>query len=175
MKQMLRLPWLAILFLVLGLVTAIVVRGPHKGSPNDQAPYRRDSEPGTRSGKVSSSDDIGRPGWATGFGTDHAGTWAEFTVDGVRTRLRWIRPGSFVMGSPLDEAYRMEWENQHEVRLTLGFWMAETECTQELWSRIMKRNPSRMTGPQLPVESSSPLTVVSMPESTMMNHPWRKC
>jgi formylglycine-generating enzyme required for sulfatase activity len=50
--------------------------------------------------------------------------------------LRWCPQGDFVMGSPKDEPGRDAYEIQHHVRLTTGFWMGETEVTQEQWTAV---------------------------------------
>jgi formylglycine-generating enzyme required for sulfatase activity len=71
--------------------------------------------------------------WMSAHGTDKYGAWAEFTLDGVTQRLRWIKPGTFVMGSPEDELGHMDCETQHKVTLTQGYWMADTPCTISLW------------------------------------------
>jgi formylglycine-generating enzyme required for sulfatase activity len=54
-----------------------------------------------------------------------------------------IPAGSFTMGSPSGEADRGDDENQVQVRLTKGFWMAETEVTQAQWVLRMGTQPSR--------------------------------
>lgn len=59
------------------------------------------------------------------------------------------------MGSPLNEADRYEDETQHLVTLTKGFWLAKTECTQEQWESVMRDNPSKFKGDDLPVETMS--------------------
>ncbi|MBW1709693.1 MAG: formylglycine-generating enzyme family protein [Deltaproteobacteria bacterium] len=56
------------------------------------------------------------------------------------------------MGSPFDELGRSEWEVQHEVILTKGFFIQVTEVTQRQWEAIMTKNPSRFLGDDLPVE-----------------------
>ena len=53
-------------------------------------------------------------------------------VDGVR--LCWCPPGRFAMGSPRDEPERRPGEDQVEVTLTRGFWMAKYEATQGQWN-----------------------------------------
>lgn len=72
-------------------------------------------------------------------------------------RFRYIEPGEFRMGSPEDEAERFDDEGpQHSVTLTRGFWLTDTACTQELWSVVMGRNPSRLPNNlQRPVEQVS--------------------
>ncbi len=76
------------------------------------------------------------PSWARGWGQDRYGVFADFRVGTVQQRMRWIPPGTFLMGSPESEAGRKSWEGpRHRVTLTEGFWLADTPCTQELWVR----------------------------------------
>jgi formylglycine-generating enzyme required for sulfatase activity len=63
--------------------------------------------------------------------------------------------GSFTMGSPPDEQGRGMRENQVQVKLSKGFWMAQTECTQAQWVAVMGDNPSGFIGDNLPVEKVS--------------------
>ena len=51
------------------------------------------------------------------------------TVNGVEIAFRWCPPGTFMMGSPTSEEGRDRDEKQHQVTLTKGFWMMETEVT----------------------------------------------
>ena len=74
--------------------------------------------------------------WMTAHGVDKFGSWAEFTVSGVTQRLRWIKPGAFLMGSPPDELGHTDSETQHKVILTHGFWLADSICTQALWKAV---------------------------------------
>ena len=62
------------------------------------------------------------------------------------TRFHYIPAGTFQMGSPVEEEGHLEWENLHEVTLTRGFWMAETELTQSQWRQLMENNPSYEPG-----------------------------
>lgn len=50
----------------------------------------------------------------------------------------WMKPGEFRMGSPQNEPERDLIELQHPVRLTRGFWIANTEVTQGAWEALMK-------------------------------------
>ena len=93
--------------------------------------------------------------WASAWGEDQHGIWIEFQVKGVIQRMRWIYPGEFLMGSPDDEPERYEREKQCRVILTEGFWLADTACTQELWTAVKGKNPSRFKGADLPVERVS--------------------
>jgi sulfatase modifying factor 1 len=58
------------------------------------------------------------------------------TDNGVKITMRWCPPGEFTMGSPADEAGRNAYEKQHRVKLTKGFWLGETEVTQEQWTTV---------------------------------------
>src|SRR5579872_5668731 len=66
----------------------------------------------------------------------------------------WIQPGTFMMGcSPGDNDCTKEWEEpMHQVTITKGFWIGQTEVTQAAYERVMRTNPSYWKGPSLPVE-----------------------
>lgn len=98
------------------------------------------------------------PPWAEAWGDDRYGLWAELLVKGVTQRLRWVAPGSFVMGSPVQEDGHQSNEGpQHTVTFTQDLWLADTACTQALWMAVVGgKNPSRFTGDaELPVEHVS--------------------
>ena len=59
------------------------------------------------------------------------------------------------MGSPSSEEWRGDDETQHKVKISRGFWLAETETTQELWKAVMRDNSSYFKGNDLPVENVS--------------------
>ena len=84
-----------------------------------------------------------------------AGDRMTLTIKGVEYAFRRCPPGTFMMGSPPNEANRRDNERQHEVILTRGFWMLETEVTQEMWRSVMGNNPSRFRGDKRPVETVS--------------------
>jgi formylglycine-generating enzyme required for sulfatase activity len=114
-----------------------------------------------------------RPAWARRMWYDRYGLAAEFVIGKVPFVLRWIPPGRFTMGSPVDEPGRYPDEGpQHEVTISQGFWLGETPVTQAQWrvvvgllrdditlmkklpSRELKVNPNKFRGPlDLPVES----------------------
>ena len=73
------------------------------------------------------------------------------TVNGVEFAFRWCPPGTFMMGSPESEEGRNDNETQHQVTLTKGFWMLETEVTQKQWKAVMGNNPSEFKGDDWPV------------------------
>ena len=98
------------------------------------------------------------PPWATRFAWDRFGLYVEFNVDGVVFRLRWIPPGTFMMGSPEDEPGRWDDEGpQHRVTVERGFWLGETPVTQRQYQAVVGSNPSHFehAGPDAPVESVS--------------------
>jgi formylglycine-generating enzyme len=100
------------------------------------------------------------PEWASAWGEDEYGLFAEFEYGKVVQRMRWIAPGRFLMGSPKDEPERYDDELLHEVELTEGYWLADTACTQELWVAVMGENPSHFPE-QEKEESSRPVERVS--------------
>ena len=70
-----------------------------------------------------------------------------------------IPGGSFLMGSPDTENWRIDDELQHEV--TVGsFCMDPYETTQADYARLMDENPSTFAGDDLPVENISWLDAV---------------
>lgn len=77
------------------------------------------------------------------------------TINDVPVPFRWIPSGQFTMGSPRDEYGRQKDEDPYRVRLSQGFWMAETETTQALWVAVMGNNPSTFPDANLPVETVS--------------------
>ncbi|WP_292917907.1 formylglycine-generating enzyme family protein [Nitrosomonas sp.] len=112
-----------------------------------------------------------KPDWATNAGRDQYGFYADAEVSGVIQRFRWIEPNNFMMGSPANEAGRYDWEHQHPVILTQGYWLAETVCTQELWQAVMRKNPSSFKREQLPVESVSWEDVQNFLKQLNNSHP----
>ncbi len=97
------------------------------------------------------------PACASAWGDDRFGLWMEVSLDGKPNCFRWIEPGEFLMGSPWGEAWRRKDEGpRHLVRLTEGFWLAETACSQSVWQAVMGSNPSNFTeDPRNPVECVS--------------------
>ena len=84
-----------------------------------------------------------QPQWATDWGSNEHGQWCEFTVKDVCQRMRWIRPGTFLMGSPETKEGRWVDEGpQDEVTISQGYRMFDTPVPQELWQSVMVKNPS---------------------------------
>ena len=77
------------------------------------------------------------------------------TIKDVEYAFRWCPPGTFMMGSPTSEEGRFANETQHQVTLSRGFWMLETEVTQNMWESVMGNNPSEVKGTKLPVNTVS--------------------
>ena len=63
----------------------------------------------------------------------------EFTINrhSLYMTMKWCPAGTFTMGSPESEEGRDASETQHQVTITKGFWMGETEVTQGQWKRLM--------------------------------------
>jgi ATP-dependent DNA helicase RecQ len=68
-----------------------------------------------------------------------------------------IKSGSFMMGSPVNEADRLNNEKIHEVAITKPFYLLKTPVTQLHWIKVMVENPSKFCGNEntLPVENVS--------------------
>jgi formylglycine-generating enzyme required for sulfatase activity len=69
--------------------------------------------------------------------------------------VRWIPSGRFTMVSPSTEDVSDSGKVQHDVELSRGFFLAETECTQVQWATVMKTDPSSFKGSDRPVEKVS--------------------
>ncbi len=105
------------------------------------------------------------PAWAVAWGEDRYGAFAAFSVGApdrpVEQRMRWIPPGTFLMGSSETERWRFRNEGpQHKVLLTRGYWLGETPVTQALWAAVMDDNPSHFRGDR-PDDAERPVEQVS--------------
>jgi formylglycine-generating enzyme len=77
-------------------------------------------------------------------------------TNSIGMKFMWIPPGTFLMGSPPNEAERNGNETQHKVTLTKGFYMSIHLVTQEQWQTVMGNNPSKFKNEKnLPVETVS--------------------
>lgn len=65
----------------------------------------------------------------------------------------WIAPGSFMMGCSSGDKECFDWEDKsHAVTIGKGFWIGQTEVTQEAYERVTGTNPSLYKGAGLPVD-----------------------
>ena len=85
------------------------------------------------------------------------GGWTE-EYKTTKLVLRFIQPGTFTMGSPVDEIgrnysyYYRDNETQHEVTLTQPYYIGVFELTQKQYELITGHNPSYIEGDARPVE-----------------------
>src|SRR5262249_33812680 len=101
----------------------------------------------------------------SGFNGSRAGDERE--IAGIK--LCWCPPGKFIMGSPPSEPERRPGEDQVEVTLTKGFWMAKYEATQGQWKRIIGKLPRELTA-ELPEGDDYPVGNVNFPETEAYCH-----
>lgn len=113
------------------------------------------------------------PPWASAWGDDSYGLWADLTVNGVTQRMRWVEPDREVLvsiGSSKKERVaikdkeirgRTDRREHDPMRLEVrhGFWLADTLCTQAFWTAVVGNNPSHFKkaadANERPVESVS--------------------
>jgi formylglycine-generating enzyme required for sulfatase activity len=86
----------------------------------------------------------------------------EREVAGVK--FCWCSSGKFTMGSPRGEPERRPGENQVEVTLSKGFWMAKYEATQGQWKRVVGKLPGELTA-ELPEGDDLPVGNVNFAET----------
>ena len=71
--------------------------------------------------------------------------------DGLR--YIWIPPGVYAMGCSPGDTRCFSWEPRtHRVKIARGFWIGETEVTQEAYQRVTETNPSRYRGLNRPAD-----------------------
>jgi len=103
-----------------------------------------------RPGSDKADSPMGSPGEAT------SGTTIERTNPRDGLNYVWIPKGSFQMGCSQDDPDCYDEENPpHPVTLSRGFWIGQTEVTETAYEHLMKTNPSRFKGAQLPVHNVS--------------------
>jgi len=83
----------------------------------------------------------------------HAG---EEAVNSIGQKFSWCPAGSFLMGSPADEPGRSYDEEQVEVRLSHGFWMAQFEVTEKEYQLVRNRKPKQPRGDDHPSTEGDP-------------------
>jgi len=101
-----------------------------------------------------------RPFVTSAFDGRQAGV--ERVLAGIR--LCWCPPGTFIMGSSPSEPERRPGEEQVEVTLSQGFWMAKYEATQGDWKRIAGKLPGELTA-ELPEGDDYPVGNVNFAEA----------
>jgi formylglycine-generating enzyme required for sulfatase activity len=79
------------------------------------------------------------------------GTYKENPQDGQR--YVWIPPGTFTMGCSPEDKECSNNEPTWSGTIPKGFWIGQTEVTQEAYERVTGGNPSSAKGSKLPVES----------------------
>lgn len=77
-----------------------------------------------------------------------------FEVDGVQFTMVYVAGGTFNMGATSEQSAYADADESpvHSVTLS-GFFIGQTEVTQELWMTVMDSNPSDFYGSQRPVEN----------------------
>jgi formylglycine-generating enzyme required for sulfatase activity len=92
----------------------------------------------------------------TSEGMDRWGPYGKLSIGAAMQRFRQIPPGEFMMGSELTDtnAFSNEYP-RHLVRISKGFWLADTACSQLLWKELTGQNPSRFSLDEGPVERVS--------------------
>jgi formylglycine-generating enzyme required for sulfatase activity len=93
---------------------------------------------------------------------DGAQAGEERDIAGVR--FCWCPAGRFRMGSPRTELERRPGEDQVDVTLTRGFWMAKYETPQGQWKRVMGPLPGPLTT-ELPAGDDLPVGNVNFAEA----------
>ncbi len=91
-------------------------------------------------------------------GTEPSGGWSD-EYKTTKMVLRFIQPGTFVMGSPTNEIGRnfngasmKDSEGQHNVTISKPFYIGVFEVTQKQFELITGSNPSSFLGELRPVE-----------------------
>jgi len=67
----------------------------------------------------------------------------------------WIEPGTFMMGCSQGDSECDDEATAHRVTLSKGYWMGQTDVTQEAYQQVTGKNPSGFKGAKLPVEQVS--------------------
>ena len=112
-----------------------------------------DNEEKVQDSSSNQNADNGSSDNGNGGGFVFDGKDKEYTVNGVSFKMIAVKGGTFQMGS--NDGYDNE-KPVHQVTLTKGYYIGETEVTQELWCAVMGSNPSNFTGNMMrPVEKVS--------------------
>ena len=82
---------------------------------------------------------------ASSYPVRYSAVGPDLNDDTCRTTELWLRKvpaGTFLMGSPDDEAGHSSNETLHEVTLTQDYYIGVFECTQRQWELVMGNRPS---------------------------------
>jgi hypothetical protein len=93
------------------------------------------------------------PGSKTGSAGRHAGDFKTNSCDGLK--YMWIPQGTFTMGcSPGDTECFDDEKPTRDVTVSKGFWLGQTDVTQDAYRRVMGSNPNinHFKGDNLPVD-----------------------
>lgn len=84
-------------------------------------------------------------------GLDEYGVWLDLELVGDGLVLRYVPPGSYVRGSPPEEADRFSDEGpKRPVTLTKGFWLGETPLTRREYQALHGASTEGLEHPQRP-------------------------
>jgi formylglycine-generating enzyme required for sulfatase activity len=88
-----------------------------------------------------------------------------YKIPAFEIEMLWCPPGTFNMGSKSEKKVQkddifgirapMNQTPLRIVQLTQGFWLGKRAVTQTQWVRLMKTNPSKHNGPNIPVSNVS--------------------
>jgi len=76
-------------------------------------------------------------------------------TNSIGMKLVLIRKGTFMMGSPGTEKGRNQGETQHEVTISMDYYLGVTEVTQGQYEKVMGKNPSLFQGENIEGSSSN--------------------
>jgi formylglycine-generating enzyme required for sulfatase activity len=75
-------------------------------------------------------------------------------INSIGMKLVRIPAGTFKMGSPQNEQYRSEFEDQYDVTLTQDYFLGAFAVTQAQYTQVMGENPSYFQGDGMEGDSS---------------------
>jgi formylglycine-generating enzyme required for sulfatase activity len=156
----------------LGTPSKAAVNGSERGSSKQLSSIASTVQaPSEVDGGKQNKSDCGSPTAPTAApqppGDPFVGTYAGQRRDdnSLKTKLVWIPPDNFTMGSPYNERDRRYDENQVQVTLSKGFWLGQHEVTEAEWQHVIHTAP--WTGQNHAQEGHDyPATYVSWDDAT---------